>query len=204
MADETPGNSATEKTGMMTEQKLGELLLEQGLLSKSELRRIVAAQIEDGGSLGQAMAKQGLLDEQRLEAIVAELSAAHGVIERLIRELDRIQVRTSAPAAGPDGKPRAELRRFPRYDVSIDCKFLRHTIDTSALDPDAEIVHRGITIDISQGGLRMVVDAPLEVGEKITVFMYPTEDSCRKVLAEVVRVMKRQNQFDVGVSFLRA
>ena len=204
MADETTGSSAAEKPCLLDDQKLGELLVEQGLLNKAELRRIVAAQIEDGGSLGQAMAKQGAVDEERIKSIIDELAIAHGVIERLIRELDRMQVRTSAPPVSPDGKPKPELRRFPRYDVSIDCKFLRHNVDRKALGSEADIVHRSIAIDISQGGLRMIVDLSLEVGEKLTIFIYAKEDSCRKVVAEVMRVMKRQNQFDVGVSFLRA
>ena len=204
MADETPGSSATETPGLMTDQKLGELLVEQGLLSQAELGRVVASQIADGGSLGQAMAKQGVVAEERIKAIADELAVAHGVIERLIRELDRMQVRTSGPPLGPNGESKTELRRFPRYDVSIDCKFLRHSVDRTAIGPDADIVHRSIAVDISQGGLRMVVDLPLDVGEKLTIFMYPTEDSCRKLVAEVVRIMKRQNQFDVGVSFLRA
>ena len=205
MADEAPESSATEeKRPLIDDQKLGELLVEQELLSKAELRRILAAQIEDGGSLGQAMAKQGVIDEERVRAIVDELADAHGVIERLIRELDRMQVRTSPPPVDADGKAKPDLRRFPRYDVSIDCKFLRHSVDRTGLGPDADIVHRSIAIDISQGGLRMVVDLPMEVGEKLTIFIYPTADSCRKVVAEVVRVMKRQSQFDVGVSFVRA
>ena len=71
MPDETPGSSATQKPCLMDDQKLGELMVEQGLLTKAELRRIVASQIEDGGSLGQAMAKQGALKDERVKAIVA-------------------------------------------------------------------------------------------------------------------------------------
>ena len=99
---------------------------------------------------------------------------------------------------------RVQLREFFRVDLIIDVSY-------KALEPEEakdyrnlELESRGTVLDLSGGGLRMVINTPLEIDSKVAV-EFQLEERNFKLLGQVRRcqeqLLPEKKLFIIGISF---
>ena len=72
--------------------KLGEILLQQGLITEDQLKKAIAAQNQEQGRIGEIFVKLGIIKEEDMIAALGELQARHPF--RLQKEQLRVAVNT--------------------------------------------------------------------------------------------------------------
>ena len=192
MTDELDNGSAF----FMTEEKLGILLIESGMLSMEEVNQILETQNQTGEPFGLACRQQGFMTADRIKDLVAELKRARSVFSRVIGELEHAPHSGEENAGKETGTILPAKDSYPSYDVCFHCKFKR-----SAADDDT--IYNAVALDISQAGMRLAVDIQLEKGEQLTVFLHPNEGLVKKVVAQVQDLVERENQYNATLKFIR-
>lgn len=102
----------------------------------------------------------------------------------------------------PEGKMSVEKRAFPRIAVKIPVKY--RVVEEGKEAKDIQDWRRSelnaYTLDVSLGGLHLVLDQPLKVGEIMNLDLFLLDDKTKtlRVYAEVAW----SNQDGAGLKFL--
>ena len=94
-------------TEVCTESRLGEALVAEGIISQSQLDRILAEQRTTGGMLGEMLVQQGVIDSSRLLRFLAQqlgvpfCQLRHGLVDFSLLSLAR-RGRGAAALRDPD------------------------------------------------------------------------------------------------------
>jgi len=78
----------------------------------------------------------------------------------------------------------AQKRSSVRLNINLPLRF-------QYLERDDHTIYKGLTVDISAGGILFSSTQPCDVGEKIKVELYLTDDNIVSVVAKVVRAFDK-------------
>jgi c-di-GMP-binding flagellar brake protein YcgR len=98
-------------------------------------------------------------------------------------------------------KKKAERRNHPRHDVKIPVKFRCEKSEGiyKSLEDWRGIERHGFTLDLSLGGMSLVVDDPLQVGEVLRFDLYLLD---KKEVVSLFGAVRWSNEKGVGLRFL--
>ena len=141
-----------------------------------------------------------MLDEKLKEMLsglsAAELLKVNSYVDACLEEL-------ASPGVADEASDDNDLlrRKYRRFECNFGATYIRHSAGPGR-QTDKAGAQEATVQDISQGGLKMMSESPMAVGELLTLFLKSKERIEKKVFAEVRRCVDQWSHFEVGLMFV--